>query len=267
VFRDIDTALRATSLLIRHARLVRAAQHRVERCRPADVDADRARRLLVQSDQRTLTERQSKEILAAYGLPVTREALATGEDETAARCRATGAPVAMKIESPDIAHKSDFGGVWLNVTTESEAREAFQAIMAAARAAHPEARLNGVLVQEMVPTGTEMILGCVTDPSYGPVIALGLGGILAEFYAKPVLRLPPLTRDEARAMIDALPHRKILDGVRGRPPANIDVLADLIVRFSWLVKDLAADLAEIDINPLILHGATATAVDALIVRA
>ena len=266
VFRDIDTALRATGLLVRYGAFVRKADRRHEPRRPVGIDTDRARRLLAAATGRTLTERQSKEILAAYGLRGTREALATRAEEALEHFRTIGAPIAMKIEAPEITHKSDVGGVRLDVTSEPEVVEAFASILQAARAAHPATKLNGVLVQEMIPAGIEIILGCSTDPSYGPVIALGLGGIFAEFMGKPVLRLPPLTDDEAREMIDALPQRGILDGVRGRPSADVAVLAQVIVRFSWLVADLAADIAEIDVNPLILRGSSATAVDALIVR-
>lgn len=265
VFRDIDTALRATGLFIRHAAFVRKADSRHPPRRPDDIDVDRARRLLASATDRTLPERLSKQILSAYGLCVTREALATRAEEALEHFRAIGGPVAMKVESPQITHKTDIGGVRLGVANEREVIDAFDSIMQAARASHPTAKLNGVLVQEMVPTGIEIILGCSTDPNYGPVIALGIGGIFAELIGKPVLRLPPLSDQEAREMIDALPHRRILDGVRGQPAADREVLAQVIVRFSWLVADLAADVAEIDINPLILRGNSAVAADALIV--
>jgi len=267
VYRDVDTAMRAVGLLMRQARFLRKFEARGEARRPEGTDVDHARHLLARAQQRTLTERQSKQVLAAYGIPVTQEALATSVEEAVQQFQAMGAPVVMKIEAAEIMHKSDIGGVRLNIATEAQVREAFDAIMASARKAYPSAQLNGVLMQEMIPTGVEVILGCSTDPTYGPVLALGAGGIYAEYMGKPVLRLGPLTMDEARDMIDALPSRKILGGVRGKLAADIDVLADLIVRFSWLVADLGDLIEEIDINPLILNGASAIAVDGLIIRA
>jgi acetyltransferase len=137
--------------------------------------------------------------------------------------------------------------------------------MAACARAEPAARLKGVLVQQMVPPGVELILGCSNDPTYGPVIALGVGGIFAEFVGKPVLRLPPLASDGALAMIEALPNRSMLDGVRGLPPVDLARLVDTVVRFSWLVADLADVIGEIDVNPLIAGTGGVVAADALVV--
>ena len=270
VFRDFDTALRATGLLIRHAAFLRAAAAGAAPLRPPGIDAEHARRAVAVADGAALTERASKQILAAYGLPVPRELLATSPDEAAAHCavlaESAGRAVAMKIESPDIAHKSDVGGVRLGIADPADAASTFDTILAAARAAQAAARLNGVLVQEMVAPGIELILGATSDPTYGPVVALGLGGVHAEHLGRPVLRLPPLDPVMARAMIEALPGRPLLDETRGRPAADVGLLSDLIVRFSWLVADLADLIDEIDVNPLIVQSDSATAVDCIMVR-
>ena len=266
VYRDVDTGLRAAGLLVQHAAFLRRFAARELPQRPAGVDRVAAQGMLAAAKGPALTERASKQVLAAYGLSVTREALAASAADAVAQFRALGGPVAMKIESPDIAHKSDIGGVRLDVASEAAAAEAFAAIMDTCARALPKARLNGVLVQQMVPPGVELILGCATDPVYGPVMALGAGGIFAELIGKPVLRLPPLAPDDASAMIDALPGRRLLDGVRGLPGADLARLVETLVRFSWLVADLAEEVAEIDVNPLIAGTGGAIAADALVVR-
>ena len=266
IYRDVDTGLRAAGLLVRHTAFLRRLAERQTPRRPDGIDTEGARRVLAGAQSLVLTERESKQVLNTYGLPVTREALAVSADEAVAYFRTLGGPVAMKIESPDIAHKSDIGGVRLDVDGEADVVSVFAAIMEESAKAQPKARLNGVLIQQMVPPGVELILGCSTDPTYGPVMALGAGGIFAEFVGKPILRLPPLDPDAARAMIDALAMRKMLDGAHGLPAADLATLTDIVVRFSWLVADLADVIAEFDINPLTVHGTSATTVDALIVR-
>ncbi len=266
VYRDVDTGLRAAGLLVRHAAFLRQLATRQAPRRPSDVDRAAAQQVLAATRGPVLTERESKQVLAAYGLGITRESLATRVTEAVEQFRALGGPVAMKIESPDIAHKSDIGGVRLDVASEDAVVEAFATILADCSRAMPKAVLNGVLMQQMVPPGVDLILGAVTDPTYGPVIALGAGGIFAEFLGKPVLRLPPLATEDASAMIDALPNRKMLDGVRGLPAADVAGLVDAVVRFSWLVADLAGAISEIDVNPLIAGPGGSVAADALIVR-
>jgi acetyltransferase len=231
--------------------------------RPADVDADRTCALL-RSYTGSLTERASKSVLAAYGFPITHEALAEDAVAAAAIARDIGALVAMKIESPDILHKTEAGAIRLAVPPD-QASEAFAAIMQAARRHAPAARLHGVLVQEMVPRGVEIMLGIAPDPVFGPVIVAGLGGIHVEVLKDVAHRIPPIDSDEARAMLAELRGAAILRGVRGMRARDIDALCDLIVRLSWLAHDFP-EIAELDINPLMLGaiGEGARVVDALI---
>ena len=178
-----------------------------------------------------------------------------------------GGEVALKIESADIPHKTEAGAIRLHVKGNAVVREAFDAVMGAARRYKPDAVLDGVLVQEMAPAGLEIMLGLVTDPVFGPVVVAGLGGIHVEVLRDLAYRVAPIDQTEARAMLDELRGRKLLDGVRGAAPRDIDALCDLIVRLSWLGHDLSDCIAELDVNPVILReqGAGAKVVDALVV--
>lgn len=215
-----------------------------------------------------LTESQSKEILKAYGIPVTREELATTPEEAALAATRLGFPVVMKIDSPDILHKTDAGGVRLGIRSPEEAKQAFTEIVTNARNYKPDANIRGVLVQEMLTGATEVIVGMSRDPVFGPVVMFGLGGILVEVLEDVCLRVAPLTRAEAAEMLEEIRGKKVLDGVRGRPPVDKEAIIDVIVRLSHLVADFP-DIAEMDINPLLVfpQGQGAKAADALIVKA
>jgi acyl-CoA synthetase (NDP forming) len=216
---------------------------------------------------RTLTEREAKEVLALYGVPVVGERVAQNEDEAVNAAGSLGYPVVLKVESPDLPHKTEAGVVRLNLRSADEVRDAYQTIMARARAVTPPPRIAGVLVQKMVPAGIEMVVGARIDPLFGPLVVVGLGGILVELLQDTALAPAPVTHDEALALLAQLKGARLLDGFRGMPAVDRDRLADVISSVATFAVDHRAAIRELDVNPLICAGDNITAVDALIVPA
>ena len=226
----------------------------------------RAAREALAGSASDIAEHAAKRVLAEYGIPVTREELATSRAEAQALARRVGFPVALKVQSPDISHKTEARAVRLNVASEAEAAAAYDEVLAGARAYNQAARIEGVLVQEMVAGGVEAILGVTNDDLFGPAVMFGLGGIFAEVMKDVSFRLAPVTPAMARDMVCEIKGYPLLAGARGRPPADVDALVDVIVRLSALAVDLRERIAELDINPLIVlpRGNGVRAVDALI---
>ncbi|ODS99582.1 MAG: hypothetical protein ABS56_00585 [Lautropia sp. SCN 69-89] len=213
-----------------------------------------------------LTETESKALLAAFHVPVNRTVLARDADEAAALAAQTGFPVAMKISSADVVHKSDVGGVMLNVRNAGEARSQYAAIIDAVRAARPEARLDGVTLQAMKSGrhGRELYVGVFRDPLFGPVIAFGTGGTRVEVVRDTTLELPPLNDFLARSMIARTRVAQTLGEFRGAPPIDVEALVRVLVRVSEMVCELP-QIAEMDINPIIAEGGDVVAVDGRVV--
>jgi acyl-CoA synthetase (NDP forming) len=211
-----------------------------------------------------LNEVEAKQVLREAGVPVTDTTLATSPDDAVAQAEAAGYPVVLKVVSPDIAHKSDAGGVKLNLKSASEVREAYDAILASCKAHVPGARITGVAVQHMAPQGTEVIVGMTTDPQFGPVMMFGLGGIMVEVLKDVSFRLVPLTDRDAGQMIDDIKGRPVLDGVRGQPPADIASLREAILKVAGFVEQ-HPEVRELDLNPMFAYPDGAIAVDARIV--
>ncbi len=181
--------------------------------------------------------------------------------EAASLAEKLGFPVAIKVASPDISHKSDVGGVRLGLASGSEVAEATEDMLARVRAARPAAHLRGVQVQRMVPQGKELLLGVVRDPQFGPLVMVGFGGVYVEVLKDTALRLAPVGPDEALAMLDELRMSPVLRGVRGEPPVDRQALAEVISRFARLAVDFP-DLGEIELNPLVAGPDGVVAVDA-----
>lgn len=223
-------------------------------------------RIIREARSEILTEREGKSLLALYGIPVAREALAVRADDLARIAQDLTFPVAMKIESPDIVHKTDVGGVVLDVSSPAQAASAFNQIMSSVRTRRPEAQISGVLVQEMAKPGPEVILGVTFDQQFGPVVAFGLGGIWVEVLNDVRVLLPPFDANDVKSAIGQLRAANVLRGARGGAKIDLDMLADCIVKFGTLCTDLADEICEIDINPIILasDGTGLTAVDCLI---
>jgi acetyltransferase len=264
-YRDTLTCVKAVRASIDYAGFLERFHKRADPTPPSGTDAERARTLIRQAGP-AMTERQSKAILAAYGLDTTRERLARSAAEAAEFAADLRGPVALKIESPDIPHKTEAGAIRLNVAGADEVRAAFDDVMHAARRYNPEARLDGVLVQEMVEPGIEMMLGVTRDPVFGPVITVAMGGIHVEVFRDVTHRIAPLTKADAAEMLGELKIRPLLDGVRGAPPCDMSALTETIERLSWLAHDLKDDIAELDVNPLVVLPRGALVVDALIIK-
>ncbi len=214
-----------------------------------------------------LSEGRSKALLASYGIPVTREELAASEDEAVALASRIGYPVALKVDSPDIPHKTEAGALSLNLTSGEAVRRAYGEILRNAADFKPGARINGVLVQEMLTGGTEVIIGVTRDPVFGPTVMFGLGGIFVELLKDVSFRIAPLSFGDAMDMIREVKGYQALTGARGKPPADIEALAGVIMKVSEMVVELKDSIEELDINPLMVYpaGMGVKAADAMVV--
>jgi acyl-CoA synthetase (NDP forming) len=217
--------------------------------------------------RKTLSEAESKRLLAAWGVGSARERLVRSVEAAVEAAEQLGYPVALKVDSPDILHKTEAGVVRLGLGDAAQARAAYAEIFSNARAHAPQARINGVSVQEMVRDGVEVIVGVSRDPQLGPVLLFGSGGVMVEVYGDVALRRCPVTRVEAREMFGEVKGARLLRGFRGRPAADVAALEDTLVRVSQFAVHMEGHLAELDINPLMVlpAGQGVKAVDALVV--
>ena len=218
------------------------------------VDRSRVRQVIdkVRAEGRaTAGDTEAKEILAAYGVPLPKSTLAKDADEAVAAAQAIGYPVVMKIASPDILHKTDIGGVKLNLNSESDVRDAFDLIYYRATRHMPDATIWGCQVQQMVKGGKEVIIGMNRDPQFGPLLMFGLGGVYVEALKDVTFRVAPIDRREAKEMLSEIRAYKLLRGVRGEKPSDLEAIADTLMRVSQLATDFP-EIVELDINPLLV---------------
>lgn len=215
-----------------------------------------------QEGRTTIGDTEAQAILKAYGITTPRSSVATTPEDAVAYCNEVGYPVVMKIASPDILHKSDVGGIKVGIKNDAEAREWFKTIIDRAQAAIPTATIWGIQIQEMVTNAREIIIGMNNDPQFGPLVMFGLGGIYVEVLKDVTFRVAPMTRLQAKQMVEAIRSYKLLAGVRGQAPADLDAVIDVLLRVSQLVIDFP-EIAEMDINPLLVReqGKGAVAVD------
>ncbi|MCH8901983.1 MAG: acetate--CoA ligase family protein [Chloroflexi bacterium] len=223
---------------------------------------DRAR----QQGRTVLSEVEAKQLLAEAGIAVVEARLAKERDEAVALAKEFGYPVALKIVSPQITHKSDVGGVQLNLGTAEEVTAAFDAIVASAKHAAPDAPIEGVSVQRMAEPGIEVIVGMTMDAQFGPVLMFGLGGVLVEVLKDVAFRVVPITARDARQMVRDIQGFPILQGYRGQEPADLEALEALLLKLSAFIEG-HAEIAELDLNPVFAYPNSAVAVDARIVLA
>lgn len=265
LFRSMDRCFAA--LAAWQARAARRAAPPASTARLSGPDAAAQAAALVRAaGGTTLTEREAKAMLAAYGVPVVGETLVGDAEAAVAAATALGFPVVLKVEAPDIPHKTEAGVIRLGLRDADAVREGYAAVMANAVRAVPGTRINGVLVQPMVPQGLEIVVGARTDPLFGPMVVVGLGGIFVELLRDTATALAPVGEEEARAMLRGLKGYRLLDGFRGLPGVDQHALAKIICRVSELAADQRDLVAEIDVNPLICSADRILAVDALIVR-
>jgi acyl-CoA synthetase (NDP forming) len=230
-------------------------------------DSTAVRKLLDQArnaGRSALTAPEAKAICDAYGIAVPKEGVATDAAQAATLAAGIGFPVVMKIVSPQILHKTEAGGVMVGVRNAAEAAQAFDTIVANARRYDPNASIDGVQVQQMLAGGQEVIIGAVTDPAFGKLVAFGLGGILVEVLKDITFRLAPATREDALSMLDGIAAAEILRGVRGADPVDRDALASMIESVSRLVADFP-EISELDLNPVFATKSGATAADVRVV--
>jgi acetyl coenzyme A synthetase (ADP forming)-like protein len=255
-----ESAARALSVLCRQREWMDRPPPPVEELA---VDRKRARELLDaarSAGQARLGELEALELLQAYGIPTAQAGLARTADEAVELAASSAGAVAMKIVSPEIVHKTDVGGVRVGVEGASDVRSAYEEIVASATGAVPGATIRGVLVQEMVVGGRETIAGMTRDPSFGPLVMFGLGGIFVEVLRDVIFRVAPITRHDAADMISGLRGARLLDALRGSPPADRRAIEDVLLRLSLLAVDFP-EISELDVNPLLAFPDRAVAVD------
>ena len=211
-----------------------------------------------------LTEFESKRILKQVGISVVQTRLARTQKEAVSFTQKMGFPVALKINSPDIVHKSDSGGVKLSLNNAADVKKAYDEIVKKVKKQYPQAAIHGVSVQRMLRSGTEVIIGTSKDPQFGPVIMFGLGGIFVEVLKDVSFRVIPVERKDAQQMIQEIKGYPLLHGYRGKEPASIPALVEMILKISKFMEE-NPQVKELDLNPIFAYRNKAVAVDARIV--
>ncbi len=211
-----------------------------------------------------LLEPEAKAVCIEYGIPVTKFRVAKNAEEAVRFAEEMGYPVVLKIVSPDIIHKFDVGGVILNLKSPEEVKDSYKRIMMKVKKHKPDAKILGVLVQEMIPASTEIIVGAMKDPQFGPALMFGLGGIFVELLKDVSFRIAPITKLDAEEMIAEVKGYPILRGYRGQPPVDINAIVDILLNTSRLMMD-HPEIKELDLNPILVYEKGAKTVDARIV--
>lgn len=211
--------------------------------------------------RKSLLETEAKTVCMDYGIPVTKFELAKNEAQAVKLAEKIGFPIVLKIVSPDIVHKSDVGGVVVNLRDAKGVREAHQQIMKNIKKHNAKAEIIGILVQEMAPSSTEVIVGAVKDPQFGPTMMFGLGGVFVEVLKDVTFRIAPINEDEAREMISEVKAYPLLKGYRNQPPADIDAIVRILMNASRLVTE-HEEIRELDLNPIMVYEKGAKTVDA-----
>lgn len=211
-----------------------------------------------------LLESEAKTVCMEYDIPVTKFEVARNEAEAVKFAETIGYPVVLKIVSPEIIHKSDVGGVVVGLNSAKEVREAYKQILKNVKKHKPDAKIVGILVQEMAPASTEVIVGAIKDPQFGPALMFGLGGIFVEVLKDVTFRIAPITENEAQEMITEVKAYPLLKGYRNMPPADMEAIVKILVNTSKLVME-HQEIKELDLNPIMVYKNGAKTVDARII--
>ena len=214
--------------------------------------------------RKCLLEYEAKNVCKTYGIPVTEIRISKTPDEAAKLSEEIGYPVVLKIISPEITHKFDVGGVILDVNSKEEAKQGFNQIIENVKKHNPKATIEGVLVQEMAPCSTEVIVGSIKDSQFGPTLMFGFGGTFVEVLKDVSFRIAPIDEADAKEMISEVKAYPILKGYRGQPPADLEVLTQILLNVSKLVMD-HQEIKELDLNPVMVYEKGAKTVDARII--
>ncbi|RMB83234.1 acetate--CoA ligase family protein [Streptomyces shenzhenensis] len=263
-FRTVGNCLTAVRAYLDHHRFVHTYRSPFDEAPRSPSPSFRKARALLRPGQQ-LSEHAAKQLLRAYGIRVPREQLVTSAAGAVRAAAQVGYPVVMKASGARIAHKTELGLVRIGLTSASQVRDAYRELTDTAR--YEGVSLDGVLVCQMVERGVEMVVGVTHDDLFGPTVTVGLGGVLVEVLRDAAVRVPPFGEEQARDMLGELRGRALLDGVRGRPPADLDALVEVVLRVQRMALELGGELAELDINPLMVlpQGQGAVALDALAV--
>ncbi|HYA81871.1 MAG TPA: acetate--CoA ligase family protein, partial [Candidatus Bathyarchaeia archaeon] len=252
-FTYAESAIKTLEAMYRFSDSIRVP---VGQIKVFDADKKRVREVfdnVRKSGRINLVEEEGYEVLGAYGFTTPKTILATNAEQSVNASNSIGYPVVMKIASPDIIHKSDAGGVKVGLANDEQVRTAFNAIIQNAKTYKPDANIKGIIVQEMVRSGKEIILGAKQDPIFGPLVLFGLGGIYVEVLKDVVFRLAPIDEYEASRMVHSIKGFRLLKGVRGEGPSDIRALVDSLLRISQLVTEFP-EINEFDMNPLMVLG-------------
>jgi acetyl-CoA synthetase (ADP-forming) len=214
--------------------------------------------------RKALLETEAKAICMEYGIPVTKFKLAKNAREAAEFAENLGYPVVLKIVSPDIIHKSDAGGVMVNLKSKAEVQDAYGKILENAKKYKATAKIAGVLVQEMAPQSTEVIVGAIKDPQFGQTLMFGLGGVFVEILKDVTFRIAPITREDAQEMVTTIKAYPLLKGYRNTPPTDVDAIINILLNTSRLIMD-NPQIKELDLNPIMAYEKGAKTVDARII--
>jgi acetate---CoA ligase (ADP-forming) len=269
VHESVDISSKCISVLHEYGTFLHTSQERTDFVIRSegkrDSDALQVFERVYAENRKVMLETEARKVLGLHDIPITDYEFATSEEEAVVAARKIGYPVVLKIISPEIVHKSDAGGVILNVKNDESVRDSFDLLVARARRYNQRAKIRGVLVAPMMPRGVEVVIGVTQDPQFGPVIMFGVGGVMVEILKDVVFHVLPIGRVSSTSMVNEVRSHAILEGIRGNPPSDKEAIIDLIMQVSGFVEAYPDIISEMDLNPIIVYERGLTVVDARIV--